>query len=159
MNAQAGVRGRAVDLWKTIGTSVSNLHMNSRVSIGMASNGREISILAFEVANTISKVANLSQSLSEENIQQLKKEILQSEGIKQLISTSLEELLSIAAADKRLVVVQSCYVLFILSETNLVVLNFCYCRQEFDVVSREVTRFGKQCKDSQWHNLDQYFSR
>lgn len=101
MNAQAGVRGRAVDLWKTIGTSVSNLHMNSRVSIGMASNGREISILAFEVANTISKVANLSQSLSEENIQQLKKEILQSEGIKQLISTSLEELLSIAAADKR----------------------------------------------------------
>ena len=75
--------------------------MNGGFFTGMASNGREISILAFEVANTISKVANLSQSLSEENIQLLKEELLQSEGIKQLVSTSSEELLSIAAADKR----------------------------------------------------------
>ncbi|XP_038886162.1 protein PSK SIMULATOR 2-like isoform X2 [Benincasa hispida] len=132
VNAQAGARGRAVDLWKTIGISLPNLHMNNGVFTGMATNGREISILAFEVANTISKVANLSQSLSEGNIQLLKKELLQSEGMKQLISTSLEELLSIAAADKR---------------------------QELDVVSREVIRFGNACKDSKWHNLDQYFSR
>ncbi|XP_023546943.1 uncharacterized protein LOC111805888 [Cucurbita pepo subsp. pepo] len=132
VNSQAGSRGRAIDLLKTIGNSVSNLHMNGGFFTGMASNGREISILAFEVANTISKVANLSQSLSEENIQLLKEELLQSEGIKQLVSTSSEELLSIAAADKR---------------------------QEFDVLLREVIRFGKQCKDPQWHNLDQYFSR
>ncbi|XP_022961807.1 uncharacterized protein LOC111462458 isoform X3 [Cucurbita moschata] len=132
VNSQAGSRGRAIDLLKTIGNSVSNLHMNSGFFTGMASNGREISILAFEVANTISKVANLSQSLSEENIQLLKEELLQSEGIKQLVSTSSEELLSIAAADKR---------------------------QEFDVLLGEVIRFGKQCKDPQWHNLDQYFSR
>lgn len=101
MNSQAGAYGRAVDLLKTIGNSVSTLHMNSGFFTGPASNGREISILAFEVANTISKVANLSQSLSEENIQFLKKELSQSEGIKQLVSISLEELLSIAAADKR----------------------------------------------------------
>uniref|UniRef100_A0A0A0LLM8 DUF668 domain-containing protein n=2 Tax=Cucumis sativus TaxID=3659 RepID=A0A0A0LLM8_CUCSA len=132
MNAQAGARGRAVDLWKTIGISVSNFHINSGVSTGMAPSGREISILAFEVANTISKVANLSKSLSEENIQLLKNELLQSEAIKQLISASLEELLSIAAADKR---------------------------QEFGVILREIIRFGNRCKDSQWHNLDQYFSR
>ncbi|KAL0557881.1 hypothetical protein IC582_006433 [Cucumis melo] len=132
MNAQAGARGRAVDLWKTIGISVSNLHINNGFFTAMTPSGREISILAFEVANTISKVANLSKSLSEENMQLLKKELLQSEGIKQLISPSLEELLSIAAADKR---------------------------QEFGVILREVIRFGNQCKDSQWHNLDQYFSR
>uniref|UniRef100_A0A9I9CZV8 Uncharacterized protein n=1 Tax=Cucumis melo TaxID=3656 RepID=A0A9I9CZV8_CUCME len=132
MNAQAGARGRAVDLWKTIGISVSNLHINNGFFTAMTPSGREISILAFEVANTISKVANLSKSLSEENMQLLKKELLQSEGIKQLISPSLEELLSIAAADKR---------------------------QEFGVILREVIRFGNQCKDSRWHNLDQYFSR
>ncbi|XP_022144292.1 uncharacterized protein LOC111014009 isoform X2 [Momordica charantia] len=132
MNPQGGARGRAVELFKTIGNSVSNLHTNTGFFTGTASNGREISILAFEVANTISKLANLSQSLSEESIQFLKKELPQSEGIKQLVSTNMEELLSIAAADKR---------------------------QEFDALLREVIRFGKQCKDPQWHNLDQYFSR
>lgn len=156
MNAQAGARGRAVDLWKTIGISVSNLHINNGFFTAMTPSGREISILAFEVANTISKVANLSKSLSEENMQLLKKELLQSEGIKQLISPSLEELLSIAAADKRCC---SRAMLSSLSKTNLVVLNFYSCRQEFGVILREVIRFGNQCKDSRWHNLDQYFSR
>lgn len=159
MNAQAGARGRAVDLWKTIGISVSNFHINSGVSTGMAPSGREISILAFEVANTISKVANLSKSLSEENIQLLKNELLQSEAIKQLISASLEELLSIAAADKRCCSHAMLSCTFRLSKTNIVVLNLYSCRQEFGVILREIIRFGNRCKDSQWHNLDQYFSR
>ncbi|KAL0360537.1 UNVERIFIED_CONTAM: protein PSK SIMULATOR 2 [Sesamum radiatum] len=44
----------------------------------------------------------------------------------------MDELLSIAAADKR---------------------------DEFDVFSREVIRFGNLCKDPQWHNLDRFFSK
>lgn len=91
---------RAVDVLDTLGSSVSNLHSGSGFS-GMASRGNRISILAFEVANTIVKGANLLQSLSEENIQFLKKEILHSEGVQQLVSRDMKELLSIAAADKR----------------------------------------------------------
>nr|POE88509.1 hypothetical protein CFP56_66677 [Quercus suber] len=75
---------------------------------GMTSKGSTISILAFEVANTIVK-----------------------DGVRQLVSTDMKELLSFVAADKR---------------------------QEFEVFSREVIRFGDQCKDSRWHKLDRYFS-
>lgn len=68
---------------------------------GMGSRGNRISILAFEVANTITKGAILFQSLSEENIQFLKKEVLQSEGVQQLVSTDMKELISLAEVDKR----------------------------------------------------------
>ncbi|XP_023537028.1 uncharacterized protein LOC111798233 isoform X2 [Cucurbita pepo subsp. pepo] len=104
-NALGGAR-KAVDFLKTFGNSVSNMHTNGGFFTGMASD--------------------------EDNIQLLKKELSQSEGMKQLVSTNVEELLSIAAADKR---------------------------QEFDVLLREVIRFGNKCKDPQWHNLDQFFSR
>ncbi|KAL4650196.1 hypothetical protein ACB092_01G069500 [Castanea dentata] len=95
------------------------------------SRGSTISILAFEVANTIVKGVNLLHSLSKGNIQVLKKEILHSDGVRQLVSTDMKELLSFVAADKR---------------------------QEFEVFSREVIRFGDLCKDSRWHKLDRYFS-
>ena len=68
---------------------------------GMAPRGNKISILAFEVANTINKGAILFQSVSEENIQFLKKEILQSEGVQQLVSTDTKELIGLVEADKR----------------------------------------------------------
>lgn len=77
----------------------------------MASRGNRISILAFEVANTIARGANLLQSLSEENIQVLKKEILHP-GVQQLVSTDIKELLSFAAADKRLFLVRENSLLF-----------------------------------------------
>ncbi|KAJ7957876.1 DUF668 family protein [Quillaja saponaria] len=111
---------------------MSKINTNSGFFSGMASRGNKISILSFEVANTITKGANLFQSLSEENIQSLKKGILQSEGVKELVSTDMTKLLSFAAADKR---------------------------EVFEVFSREVARFGDLCKDPQWHNLDRYFSR
>nr|GEV11454.1 hypothetical protein [Tanacetum cinerariifolium] len=76
--------------------------------------------------------SNLMQSLSEENIQILKKEILHSEGVQLLVSTDTKELLRIAASDKR---------------------------EELEVFSREVVRFGDMCKDPQWHNLDRFFAR
>ncbi|GJV39526.1 hypothetical protein Tco_1417966 [Tanacetum coccineum] len=62
----------------------------------------------------------------------LKKEILHSERVQLLLSTDTEELLRIAASDKR---------------------------EELEVFSQEVVRFGDMCKDPQWHNLDRLFAR
>ncbi|KAK2986679.1 hypothetical protein RJ640_020841, partial [Escallonia rubra] len=121
-----------LEVLDTLGSSMSNLNVNSGFISNMASRGNKICILSFEVANTIAKGANLLQTLSEENIQFLKKDILHSEGVQQLVSTDIKELLCIAAADKR---------------------------EEFDVFSREVIRFGDLCKDPQWHNLDRFFER
>ncbi|THG20533.1 hypothetical protein TEA_023415 [Camellia sinensis var. sinensis] len=123
---------RAVEVLDTLGSSMSNFNSNSGFISGMASRGNRICILAFEIANTITKGGNLMQSLSQENVQFLKKEVLHSEGVQQLVSTDMKELLSIAAADKR---------------------------EEFGVFSREVIRFGDLCKDPQWHNLDRLFSK
>lgn len=80
---------------------MSNLNPNSGFTYGMPSRGNKISILAFEVANTIAKGANLWRSLSDENINALKEEILQSDGVRKLISEDANELLCIAALDKR----------------------------------------------------------
>ncbi|XP_043809210.1 protein PSK SIMULATOR 2 isoform X3 [Manihot esculenta] len=123
---------KAVKVLDTLGSSMSNLNARSTFVSGMASRGNKISILAFEVANTVAKGANLFESLSEENVQFLKKEILHSEGVQELVSTDLKELLILAAADKR---------------------------EEFDVFAREVIRFGDLCKDPQWHSLDRYFTK
>ncbi|KAM0047120.1 hypothetical protein Hdeb2414_s0009g00324791 [Helianthus debilis subsp. tardiflorus] len=121
-----------LEVLDTLGSSMSNLNANSGFVSNMASRGNKVSILAFEVANTVVKGSNLMQSLSEENIQILKKDILHSEGVQLLVSTDTKELLRIAASDKR---------------------------EELEVFSREVVRFGNMCKDPQWHNLDRFFSR
>ncbi|KAJ4964495.1 hypothetical protein NE237_024434 [Protea cynaroides] len=131
---RAGIVGieRAVDVLDTLGSSMSNFNASTGFVSGMTSRKNKISILSFEVANTIVKGANLLQSLSKENIQFLKKEILPSDGVQQLVSTDMVELLSIAGADKR---------------------------EEWNVFSREVFRFGDLCKDPQWHNLCRYFQK
>ncbi|KAG1359411.1 hypothetical protein COCNU_08G008570 [Cocos nucifera] len=131
---RAGIAGleRAVEVLDTLGSSMSNLNAGSGFVSGIASRGNKISILAFEVANTIAKAANLWRSLSDENIKFLKEEILPSDGVRQLISVDTNELLCIAAADKR---------------------------EELDILSREVTRFGDLCKDPVWHNLGRYFQK
>lgn len=98
---------------------------NKRSTLGKVSKGREISILAFEVANTIVKAANFLQSLSGRQLQLLK-EVFTSEGVQNLVSTDMQELLTIAAADKR---------------------------EDLEVFLREVIRFGNQCKDPKWHKL------
>jgi len=96
---------KAVEVLDTLGSSMSNLNPKGGFATGMVSRGNRISILAFEVANTIAKGANLFHSLSEENVESLKKEVLHSEGVHKLVSTDMEELLIIAAADKRLLLV------------------------------------------------------
>ncbi|XP_015886304.2 protein PSK SIMULATOR 1 [Ziziphus jujuba] len=124
--------GKAVEVLDTLGSSMTNLNLNSGFTSGLTTKGNKISILAFEVANTIVKGSNLMQSLSKENIKHLKEVVLPSEGVKNLISGNMDELLRIAASDKR---------------------------EELKVFSGEVVRFGNRCKDPQWHNLDRYFEK
>ncbi|GAA0184647.1 hypothetical protein LIER_31935 [Lithospermum erythrorhizon] len=127
----AGI-GKAVDVLDTLGSSMTNLSLNSGFASGMVTKGIKISILAFEVANTIVKGANLMHSLDEDNIKHLKDVVVPSEGVQKLISKDRDDLLSIAAADKR---------------------------EELKILSAEVVRFGNRCKDPQWHNLDRYFAK
>ncbi|XP_054781126.1 protein PSK SIMULATOR 1-like isoform X2 [Prosopis cineraria] len=124
--------GKAVEVLDTLGSSMTNLNLNSGFTSGATTKGNKISILAFEVANTIVKGANLMQSLSKENISHLKEVVLPSEGVQNLVSRDMEELLRIAAADKR---------------------------EELKIFSGEIVRFGNRCKDPQWHNLDRYFEK
>ncbi|XVF29953.1 hypothetical protein REPUB_Repub16aG0015600 [Reevesia pubescens] len=124
--------GKAVEVLDTLGSSMTNLNLGSGFTSGVTTKGNKISILAFEIANTIVKGANLMQSLSKENIRHLNEVVLPSEGVQNLISRDMDELLRIAAADKR---------------------------EELKVFSGEVVRFGNRCKDPQWHNLDRYFEK
>ncbi|CAH9054813.1 unnamed protein product [Cuscuta europaea] len=100
---KAGVVGfeKAVEVLDTLGSSVTNLNYSGFIP-GTRSRGNRILILAFEVANTITRGASLSQSLSEESIRYLKDDILHSKAVQELVSTDMKELLTIAAADKRL---------------------------------------------------------
>ncbi|KAF5203481.1 Duf668 family protein [Thalictrum thalictroides] len=124
--------GKAVEVLDTLGSSMTNLNLSSGFAQGTTTKGNKISILSFEVANTIVKGATLMQSLSKENIEHLKEVVLPSEGVQYLVSKDMEELLRIAAADKR---------------------------EELKVFSGEVVRFGNRCKDPQWHNLHRYFEK
>lgn len=93
--------GKAVEVLDTLGSSMTSLHVSSGFVSGVAAKGNKITILSFEVANTIVKGANLMQSLSKDNIKHLKEVVLPSEGVQCLISKDMDELLRIAAADKR----------------------------------------------------------
>ncbi|KAL1823461.1 hypothetical protein ACET3Z_010239 [Daucus carota] len=124
--------GKAVEVLDTLGSSMTNLNISSGFVSGVAAKGKELSILSFEVANTVVKGAKLMQSLSEESIRYLKEVVLPAEGVQRLISKDTEELLRIAASDKR---------------------------DELKIFSKEVVRFGNNCKDPQWHNLDRYLER
>ncbi|EEE55752.1 hypothetical protein OsJ_04258 [Oryza sativa Japonica Group] len=124
--------GKAVEVLDTLGSSMANLNINSGFGSGTTTKGNKISILAFEVANTIVKGCNLMRALSKESIKHLKEVVLHSEGVQNLISKDMDELLKIYAADKR---------------------------EELKVFSTEVVRFGNRCKDPQWHNLDRYFDK
>uniref|UniRef100_A0A1J3I920 DUF668 domain-containing protein n=1 Tax=Noccaea caerulescens TaxID=107243 RepID=A0A1J3I920_NOCCA len=124
--------GKAVDVLDTLGSSMTNLNLNGGFSSATTTKGNKISILSFEVANTIVKGANLMHSLSKDSITHLKEVVLPSEGVQNLISKDMDELLRIAAADKR---------------------------EELRIFSGEVVRFGNRCKDPQYHNLDRFFDR
>ncbi|KAJ6840535.1 uncharacterized protein M6B38_310095 [Iris pallida] len=131
---RAGIAGleKAVAVLDTLGSSMSSLNPNIGFVSGVSVRGNKISILSFEVANTIAKGSNLLRSLSDENIKSLKEEVLQSDGVRELVSVDTRELMSIAAIDKR---------------------------EELGIFSAEVIRFGDLCKDPVWHNLNRYFQK
>ncbi|KAF0919301.1 hypothetical protein E2562_029155 [Oryza meyeriana var. granulata] len=124
--------GKAVEVLDTLGSSMTNLNISNGFGSGTTTKGNKIYILAFEVANTIVKGCNLMRALSKESIKHLKEVVLHSEGVQNLISKDMDELLKISAADKR---------------------------EELKVFATEVVRFGNRCKDPQWHNLDRYFDK
>ncbi|KAK4741742.1 hypothetical protein SAY87_025330 [Trapa incisa] len=116
--------GMAADILDTLGSFT--------FMSGLTNKTHGIGILAFEIAHTIARGAHLMESLSEENIKHLKEVVLPSKGVQCLVSGSIDELLKIAALDKK---------------------------EELKVFLGEVVRFGDLCKDSQWHKLDRYFAK
>ena len=96
--------GKAVEVLDTLGSSMTNLNSGAGFATTAPSKGNEVSILAFEVANTIVKGSNLMQSLSKRSIMQLKEDVFPSKGVQHLISKDTDELLRIVAADKRWIV-------------------------------------------------------
>ncbi|KAH9664712.1 protein PSK SIMULATOR 1 [Citrus sinensis] len=123
--------GKAVDVLDTLGSSMTNLNPNNGFS-GVGTKSNELSILAFEVANTIVKGSNLMLSISESSVRQLKEVVLPAEGVQNLVSKDMDELLKIFAADKR---------------------------DDLKIFTGEVVRFGNRSKDPQWHNLGRYFEK
>ena len=102
--------GKAVDVLDTLGSSMASLNASSGF-VSSSAKGNQISILAFEVANTIVKGSNLMRSLSKANVKHTKEVVLPSEGVQHLISKDMDELLEIAAADKRLGLKLHCFIL------------------------------------------------
>ena len=163
--------GRAVEVLDNLSSSMTSLSPGGDFVSATTTKGNKISILAFEVANTIVKGMSLMQSLSKESLKYLKDDVLLSEGVQRLVSSDMDDLMRIAAADKRFAnrcinILILCYgladVVAQLSGSQRM-KGFIFwthlCRQELRVFSREVIRFGNRCKDPQWHNLDRYFSK
>lgn len=101
---RAGVMGleKAVEVLDTLGSSMSGMNPSNGFHSGATSSrGVKVDILAFEVANTIAKGAALLQSLSEEDLKLMKKDMLRSKGVKKLVSSDTTELQILAASDKR----------------------------------------------------------
>ncbi|CAI5460747.1 unnamed protein product [Closterium sp. Yama58-4] len=90
----------------------------------------KIEIMGFEVANVFVRAINLRQSLLERDIEDLRAEVLASEGIRMLVSDDFYHVWCIAAEDKR---------------------------GELRAVARDVARLGKQCLDPALHSLTQAF--
>jgi hypothetical protein len=94
----SGLR-KAVEVLDNLGSSMSSLSPGGGFLSG--EKGNIILILAFEVANTIVKGMSLVQSLSKESLKYLKDILLQSQGVHHLVSSNMDDLMRIAAADKR----------------------------------------------------------
>jgi hypothetical protein len=123
---------KAVDVLDKLGSSMTNLNTRNGFASGVNMKGNALSILSFEVANTIVKGQTLLLSVSERSIRRLTEKVLPTEGIRHLVSENIDDLLRIVASDKR---------------------------EELKLFAGEVVRFGNRCRDPQWHNLDLFFEK
>ncbi|KAJ7979910.1 DUF668 domain-containing protein/DUF3475 domain-containing protein [Quillaja saponaria] len=93
---------------------------NKKKNTKRPDNKQVIGILSFEVANLMSKIVHLHKSLSELEISKLKNEILNLEGVRNLVSSDEAYLLELALAEKL---------------------------EELNRVSSVVSRLGKKCSE------------
>ncbi|KAL7195750.1 hypothetical protein ACSBR1_035896 [Camellia fascicularis] len=107
------------NLWRTLPRSIVSETENSMIGI-----------LAFEVASLMSKLVNLWQFLSDKQIVRLKKEIVNSLGIKKLVSDDANYLMDLALAE--------------------IIQNLGY-------VAKAVARLGKRCTAPVYHRLGHIF--
>jgi hypothetical protein len=95
------------------------------------SNKETIGILSFEVANVMSKIVHLHKSLSESEISKLKNEILNTEGVKNLVSSDEGYLLELAMVEKL---------------------------EELNRVASVVSRLGKKCSEPALQGFEHVYS-
>ncbi|PSS34907.1 Ferredoxin-dependent glutamate synthase [Actinidia chinensis var. chinensis] len=108
----------------------SSLWRTSRKSIVSESEKAVIGILTFEVASLMSKVVNLWQCLGDRQIVRLREEIVNSLGIRKLVSDDDDYLMDLALAE---------------------IIENLGCLVE------SVARFGKRCTDPVYHCLEHVF--
>ncbi|GMP84693.1 hypothetical protein CsSME_00038125 [Camellia sinensis var. sinensis] len=107
------------NLWRTLPKSIVSETENSMIGI-----------LAFEFASLMSKLVSLWQFLSDKQIVSLKKEIVNSLGIKKLVSDDANYLMDLALAE--------------------IIQNLGY-------VAKAVARLGKRCTAPVYHRLGHIF--
>ncbi|MCO5550398.1 hypothetical protein L7F22_003882 [Adiantum nelumboides] len=90
-----------------------------------------IDILAFEVANVMSKSVQLWQSLSDQEVRRLKGEVIKSEGVLNLVSDNESVLLSLACMEKL---------------------------QDLTAVALAVSRIGKRCNEATLVGFEHIFN-
>ncbi|KAF8403207.1 hypothetical protein HHK36_011306 [Tetracentron sinense] len=89
-----------------------------------------IGVLAFEVASLMSKVVHLWQCLSEKQVVKLREELMNSIGVRKLVSDDDDFIVGLACAE--------------------IIENLGF-------VARSVARLGKRCKDPVWQQFENLF--
>ncbi|CAA3004291.1 Hypothetical predicted protein [Olea europaea subsp. europaea] len=108
----------------------SNIWRSSRKSIALDPEKHVIGILAFEVSRLMSKVVYLWQCVDDRQIVGFREEVVNSLGIRKLVSDDDEYLMDLALAE---------------------------ILENLGSVAKSVTILGKKCTDPTYHNLERVF--